>query len=187
MRYVTIDDYMRICPEGDATQQNLESAEYDIDSLTFNRIIGQGFDRLAERQKELVTRAVCLQADFCANMASCSAIRSPLMRSTGYPCRGINPCWYSRMASVPAQHLCALAAIGAHLPWAGLGVTRLKWPQLVPSQACCTPITVQLQTGLNLDGTPKQETIFEGKCNYSERSRQVMNAERSSSSLMPAR
>lgn len=101
MRYVTIDDYMRICPEGDATQQNLESAEYDIDSLTFNRIIGQGFDRLAERQKELVTRAVCLQADFCANMASCSAIRSPLMRSTGYPCRGINPCWYSRMASVP--------------------------------------------------------------------------------------
>lgn len=64
MRYVTIDDYMRICPEGDATQQNLESAEYDIDSLTFNRIIGQGFDRLAERQKELVTRAVCLQADF---------------------------------------------------------------------------------------------------------------------------
>lgn len=100
MRYVTIDDYMRICPEGDATQQNLESAEYDIDSLTFNRIIGQGFDRLAERQKELVTRAVCLQADFCANMASCSAIRSPLMRSTVYPCRGINPCWYSRMASI---------------------------------------------------------------------------------------
>lgn len=57
-------------------------------------------------------------------------------------------------------------------------MTRLKWPQLVPSQVCCTPITVQLQTGLNLDGTPKQETVFEGKCNYSERSRQVMNAER---------
>lgn len=57
-------------------------------------------------------------------------------------------------------------------------MTRLKWPQLVPPQACCTPITVRLQTGLNLDGTPKQETIFEGKCNYSERSRQVMNAER---------
>lgn len=53
-------------------------------------------------------------------------------------------------------------------------MTRLKWPQLVPSQACCTPITVQLQTGLNLDGTPKQETVFEGKCNYSERSRQFI-------------
>lgn len=59
-----------------------------------------------------------------------------------------------------------------------IGGDALKWPQLVPSQACCTPITVQLQTGLNLDGTPKQETIFEGKCNYSEKSRQVMNAER---------
>ena len=35
-----------------------------------------------------------------------------------------------------------------------------------------------LHTCLNLDGTPKQETVFEGKCNYSERSRQVMNAER---------
>jgi len=57
-------------------------------------------------------------------------------------------------------------------------VTRLKWPQLVPPQACCTPITVRLQTGLNLDGTPKQETIFEGKCNYSEKSRPVVDAER---------
>ena len=54
----------------------------------------------------------------------------------------------------------------------------MKWPQLVPPQACCTPITVRLQTGLNLDGSPKRETIYEGKCNYSERSRQVVNAER---------
>lgn len=54
----------------------------------------------------------------------------------------------------------------------------MKWPQLVPPQACCTPITVRLQTGLNLDGSPKRETVYEGKCNYSERSRQVMNAER---------
>lgn len=57
-------------------------------------------------------------------------------------------------------------------------MTRLKWPQLVPPQACCTPITVRLQTGLNLDGSPKRETVYEGKCNYSERSRQVVNAER---------
>lgn len=54
----------------------------------------------------------------------------------------------------------------------------MKWPQLVPPQACCTPITVRLQTGLNLDGTPKQETIFDGKCNYSEKCRQVVDAER---------
>lgn len=54
----------------------------------------------------------------------------------------------------------------------------MKWPQLVPPQACCTPITVRLQTGLNLDGSPKQETIYDGKCNYSEKCRQVMNAER---------
>lgn len=54
----------------------------------------------------------------------------------------------------------------------------MKWPQLVPPQTCNTPITVRLKTGLNLDGTPKQETVFEGKCNYSEKSRQVINAER---------
>lgn len=54
----------------------------------------------------------------------------------------------------------------------------MKWPQLVPPQACCTPITVRLQTGLNLNGSPKQETIYDGKCNYSEKCRQVMNAER---------
>lgn len=54
----------------------------------------------------------------------------------------------------------------------------MKWPQLVPPQACCTPITVRLQTGLNLDGSPKQETIYEGKCSYSEKSRQIVDAQR---------
>lgn len=92
MRYVTIDDYMRICPEGDATQQNLESAEYDIDSLTFNRIIGQGFDRLAARQKELVTRAVCLQADFLREYGE--LLSNPL---SSYAINGVSMSWDKSM------------------------------------------------------------------------------------------
>lgn len=54
----------------------------------------------------------------------------------------------------------------------------MKWPQLVPPQVCCTPVTIRIQTGLNLDGSPKLETVYSGKCNYSEKSRQVMNVER---------
>lgn len=52
------------------------------------------------------------------------------------------------------------------------------WPLLVPDSMCNTPITIQLEDGINEDGSPKKTVIFEGKCNYSEKSKQVLNAER---------
>ena len=53
-----------------------------------------------------------------------------------------------------------------------------KWPQLVPESVCHTPIVVRFQEGVHRDGSPKQITIFEGKCNYSEKSRQVLDEKR---------
>ena len=121
MRYVTIDDYMRICPEGDATQQNLESAEYDIDSLTFNRIIGQGFDRLAERQKELVTRAVCFTGGFFARIWRV-AQQSALL----YAINGVSMSWDKSML-VQQDGVNTLRSIYALLQQSGLTYRGLDW------------------------------------------------------------
>ena len=42
----------------------LERASDQIDALTFNRIVGIGFDNLTEFQKDKVKKAVCLHANF---------------------------------------------------------------------------------------------------------------------------
>ena len=54
----------------------------------------------------------------------------------------------------------------------------MKYPQLVPDRVCTTPITVHRESGLNMDGSPKRTTIFEGKCNYSEKTVQRMTADK---------
>lgn len=42
----------------------LRQASRHIDSLTYNRIVGQGFSKLAPMQQEIIREVVCLQADF---------------------------------------------------------------------------------------------------------------------------
>ncbi len=54
----------------------------------------------------------------------------------------------------------------------------MKFPQLVPDRVCTTPITVYREGGLNRDGSPKRTVIFEGKCNYSEKTYQRITADK---------
>lgn len=42
----------------------LEKASDQIDSLTYNRIVGIGFENLTEFQKDKIKKAVCMHADF---------------------------------------------------------------------------------------------------------------------------
>ncbi len=42
----------------------LKQASRHIDSLTYNRIIGQGFSNLTEFQQDIIREVVCRQADF---------------------------------------------------------------------------------------------------------------------------
>lgn len=42
----------------------LRQASRHIDSLTYNRIVGQGFFNLTEFQREIIREVVCQQADF---------------------------------------------------------------------------------------------------------------------------
>ena len=54
----------------------------------------------------------------------------------------------------------------------------MKYPALVPDRVCTTPIKVTRTGGLNRDGSPKQAVIFEGKCFYSEKTKQRITAEK---------
>lgn len=54
----------------------------------------------------------------------------------------------------------------------------MKWPQLVPDSVCTTPITVNITDGIGEDGAPKVVSSWSGKCNYSEKQKQVLDAER---------
>lgn len=42
----------------------LEKASDQIDSMTFNRIVGTGFSNITEFQQDKIKKAVCMQADF---------------------------------------------------------------------------------------------------------------------------
>lgn len=65
--YVTKQYYVDIF-KGKMPEKNiercLELAQEKINSITFNRIVGIGFDNLTEFQKEKVMKAICYQADY---------------------------------------------------------------------------------------------------------------------------
>lgn len=54
----------------------------------------------------------------------------------------------------------------------------MKWPQLVPESVCHTPVEVQITDGIDQDGLPKVVAHWSGKCNYSEKQKQILDAER---------
>lgn len=66
--YVTSEYYLdtyggSLIPE-DELKRALVQASRHIDSLTYNRIVGQGFSNLTSFQRDVVQEVVCQQADF---------------------------------------------------------------------------------------------------------------------------
>ena len=65
--YATEEDYdiygTEVIPEEDI-ERALRLASRHIDSLTYNRIIGQGFSYLTDFQQEVIKEVVCRQAEF---------------------------------------------------------------------------------------------------------------------------
>ena len=52
-----------VMPEGSAEKALLQASRH-IDSLTYNRIVSQGFSNLTEFQQEIIKEVVCKQAEF---------------------------------------------------------------------------------------------------------------------------
>ena len=66
--YVTPEYYKEtykgsMVPE-EGLEKALRQASRHIDSLTYNRIVGQGFSNLTEFQQDVIREVICLQADF---------------------------------------------------------------------------------------------------------------------------
>lgn len=54
----------------------------------------------------------------------------------------------------------------------------MKYPSLVSQRVCTTAIRVYVGTGIDRDGAPARKLVFDGMCNYSEKFRQVISADR---------
>ena len=65
--YVTPEEYAdfggTVLPEAEAARF-LRQASRHVDSLTYNRMVGQGFSGLTEFQREMVKEVVCRQPEF---------------------------------------------------------------------------------------------------------------------------
>lgn len=84
--YATFTDYQ--AQGGQASEQDitpkLQAASDAVDALTFNRIVGKGFENLTTFQQEKVKRFCCLQADFLLENAD--AVESAM---THYSINGV--------------------------------------------------------------------------------------------------
>lgn len=71
--YVTADYYEKTYKGSTVPSKERERAlilaSRHIDSLTYNRIVGQGFSNLTEFQQDTIREVVCQQADFEAENA----------------------------------------------------------------------------------------------------------------------
>lgn len=54
----------------------------------------------------------------------------------------------------------------------------MKYPCLVPKRMCKTDIKVMFESGFDMRGLPKYTVIFDGKCNYQEQQKEVLDKER---------
>ena len=64
--YVTVEEYKKNYNDipDDSLEKSLKKASRHIDTLTFNRIQGIGFDNLTEFQKEIIKEVTCELANF---------------------------------------------------------------------------------------------------------------------------
>ena len=63
-KYYTNAYCVKTIPTDDDVDKLLDKASREIDTMTFNRIVGIGFDNLTEFQQEIVQKVNCQLADF---------------------------------------------------------------------------------------------------------------------------
>ena len=89
MAYATVSDFLKKYPNTPLQEREITAAlaesSTDVDSLTFNRICEVGIENLREFQKEKVSEAVVLQANFRTENAE--LLQSPL---SSYSINGVS-------------------------------------------------------------------------------------------------
>ena len=86
--YADLDDYRAHCKEAvedDELKKALIKASRQVDTLTFNRVVGRGFENLSVFQQEIIKEVICEQAAF--NISNSDLLESVL---TGYSVNGVS-------------------------------------------------------------------------------------------------
>ena len=107
--------YKGTLEESDA-EKALNKASRHIDTLTYNRIVGVGFDNLTEYQQEIITECACLIADWETENAD--VINSML---SSYSLNGANMSFSGQSANAEVVNGIAVSkSINQHLHKCGL-------------------------------------------------------------------
>jgi len=118
-RYVTATDYVRIREGGALPELErskwLQLAQQDIDLLTYNRILAQGFKQLSPNQRETIQLAVCLQAEFLFEYGE--YVNTPLQ---AYGINGVNMSFGGNGTLVRREGVATLSRIDKLLESTGL-------------------------------------------------------------------
>lgn len=59
-----LNEYKGTIIPNDELEKRLEDASLHIDSLTYNRIVGRGFEKLTKFQQDIIQKVTCKLADF---------------------------------------------------------------------------------------------------------------------------
>ena len=103
----------RIIPETEA-EKKLEEASMHIDTLTYNRIVGKGFNSLTKFQQDIIRKVVCKLADF--EYENTDLLKTPL---SGYAINGVSmnfgSSWNVEIqngVAIPKDYYCLLSQTG---------------------------------------------------------------------------
>ena len=98
----------------DEIEEKLKEASSHIDSLTYNRIVGRGFDNLTKFQKDIIQKVVCKLADF--EYENADLIKSVL---SSYSINGVSmnfgTSWNIQVqngVAIPKDYYCLLSQTG---------------------------------------------------------------------------
>lgn len=94
--------------------KNLKEASGHIDTLTYNRIVGKGFEKLTKFQQDIIKEVVCKLADF--EYENADLLKSPL---NSYSINGVsasfNASWNVQIQNgiaIPKDNYCLLQQTG---------------------------------------------------------------------------
>lgn len=98
----------------DEIEKSLKTASMHIDSLTYNRIVGRGFENLTEFQQNIIKEVVCKLADF--EYENADLIKSVL---SSYSINGVSMSfgtgWNVKIqngVAIPTDYYCLLGQTG---------------------------------------------------------------------------
>lgn len=98
----------------DNVLRNLKDASLHINTLTFNRIVGIGFENLTDFQKEIIREVVCRLAEF--EYENADLLQTPLSNySINGVAMGFNEKWNVQIQNgiaIPKKDYCLLGQTG---------------------------------------------------------------------------